>query len=233
MAASGRDASNVSIGRFRRGSGGGMWTRERQWKSPQGMNTPFNGSFPSSSRIRSSMFGEESGLKMATPAPTTDDYSTNRANWLPNSTGFTLTSTPVSACRQVNSPLTGAGSDSTLIQPRRIAPRARAPQDLAAQRRDLERRFGIEQIQDRPAVRVVDFNHDLGARVCLDVAERQLHGPSAPVHVVGEVEDRLCRLLSLALDRILVRGLSVLQPLGRSLHRIRGRQQQQNEQWNP
>ena len=104
--------------------------------------------------------------------------------------------------------------------------RTQASQHPAAQGWNLESQSRIEQIQDRPAVPVVDFHGHLGARVRVDVAERQLHGPPAPVHIVGEVEDRLPRLLSLAPDRILVWGVSVLQPLGGSLHRVRGGQQQ-------
>ena len=68
------------------------------------------------------------------------------------------------------------------------APLPCASQDATAQRWNLESRCGIEQVTDRGAVLVVDFNDNLGRRGYVDIAERQLHRPPGPHHVVGEVE---------------------------------------------
>ncbi|MDE2756410.1 MAG: hypothetical protein OXI92_07660 [Acidobacteriota bacterium] len=98
--------------------------------------------------------------------------------------------------------------------------RTGAFQDSTAQRRNLQRHFGIEQIQDRPCVRVVDFHPDFGGGVRVDVAEDQLHRPSPSIQVIREVQNRRFLFPRLRGDRVIRRAADLLRP-GRVGLRVR------------
>ena len=71
------------------------------------------------------------------------------------------------------------------------APNLRSPgafEHQALQSRNLHRALRVKKSRDRLALLVGDLHLNLDTPGRVEVAEHQLHGPAAPLHVVGEVE---------------------------------------------
>ena len=112
-------------------------------------------------------------------------------------------------------------------------PRSAASQNPAALGGKLEAGFGTEETRDSLALLIVDFDLDRDAPVRVEVADRQLHRPPVPVHVVGEVKGRLLTGLCLQLDRLVGCSAGGLHRLDRSLSRRHGGQHQTDGQRTP
>ena len=81
--------------------------------------------------------------------------------------------------------------------------RSGTAQDAAAQGWNLECGLGTEQFGDRLAVLAIGGDDDGRTGPAGQVAERHLHRPAAPIHVIREVQDRLpLRILRLELDGV-------------------------------